>query len=154
MLNVCVHSWQTKKKKIDPLRHDNCVYASLLSLSFSRRLFVLNEQIREKERCSTSRLSLNYTVCSFVLSLFSSFSCSLFPSRFFYSQGNGKWNYAIFSHFFFFNYTLVIYDGGRHPIEIARRNICTHIHTNAHGRSSPFFSLLFCSRVGLDKTNI
>lgn len=120
-----------------------CMHSLSLSLSLNtknRRLFVLNERMwRERERCTMSRLSLNYTVCSFVLSIFFllfPLSPSFFSHFFSLSlvlQGNrGKMELC----YLFSLIILVIYDGGRHLIEIA----------SVHARTHSFFLLLLFAR--------
>lgn len=127
---VCVHSLQTKKKRRGEETHfvtttvRVCVCARAPSLA--RRSFVLNEQTQENERCSASRLSLNYTVCSFVLCpplRFSPLSRARAYSLF--SPYKATENGTVLSFlicFFFpllcFNYTRVIRHGGRQPISI------------------------------------
>ena len=97
----------------------------------------ISERGRERDGCSMSRLSFNYTVCSFVLFAFFSLSLSLacslalFPPTFHKAMENGtRLSFLVSLPLI----RLVIYDGGRHPIEIARRNAYTH------GRSSLFLS--------------
>ena len=106
---------------------------------------------KERERKTVARCLVFLLIIQFVLSFCSLFfslslSCSLalFPSTFHKATENGTR-----LSFLSLLIRLVIYDGGRQPIEIARRNAYTH------GRSpsrSPSRSLVL-ALVGLDKTH-
>lgn len=102
-----------KKEKSRPTssRQPCVLYAFFLNTK--NRRVVRSERANAGEKCSTSRLSLNYTVCSFVLS----YIFSLSPS-FFFLYFTRKMELC----YLFSLIILVIYDGGRHSIEIARRN--------------------------------
>jgi hypothetical protein len=115
MFIACAHSLQTKKKRRPTSSRQLCVRCMPSLYIKDRRLFVLNERMREKKKNARERdarrlvsLSLNYTVYSFVLSVF--FSLLVFFTR----QWKMELGY-LFSHFFPFNYYT-----GRHPTDAPR----------------------------------